>query len=102
MNRFFRQLGISTNWPILVAVGVLTAIGCVSIAADTTASVKMQLIFLAIGAVGMFLFQAINYQEIGRYAWPFYLIALGLTVYTVLPGMPRHGFGSVPNIKGAQ
>jgi rod shape determining protein RodA len=102
MNRFWQQLGIATNWPILVAVGVLTAIGCVSIAADATADVRMQLIFLAIGAVGMFLFQAVNYLEIGRYAWPFYLVSLLLVIYTVLPGMPRSGFGSVPNIKGAQ
>jgi cell division protein FtsW (lipid II flippase) len=102
MNRFWRQLGISTNWPILVAVAVLTAIGCISIAADETASVRMQLIFLGVGSIGMFLFQAVNYLEIGRYAWPFYIIALLLTLYTVMPGMPRHGFGSVPNIKGAQ
>ena len=102
MNRFWRQLGISTNWPILVAVAVLTAVGCISIAADETASVRMQLIFLGIGSIGMFLFQTVNYLEIGRYAWPFYTIALLLTLYTVLPGMPRHGFGSVPNIKGAQ
>ena len=102
MNRFWQQLGIATNWPILVAVGVLTAIGCVSIAADATADVHMQLIFLAVGAAGMFLFQAVNYLEIGRYAWAFYILALLLVIYTVLPGMPRSGFGSVPNIKGAQ
>jgi rod shape determining protein RodA len=102
MNRFWQQLGIATNWPILVAVGVLTAIGCVSIAADATADVRMQLIFLAVGAAGMFLFQAVNYLEIGRYAWTFYILSLLLVIYTVLPGMPRSGFGSVPNIKGAQ
>ena len=102
MNRFWAQLGIATNWPILVAVVVLTAVGCGSIAADATANVRMQLIFMAIGAVGMFVFQAVNYQEIGRYAWPFYIISLLLVIYTVMPGVPRHGFGSVPNIKGAQ
>ena len=102
MNRFWQQLGISTNWPILAAVSVLAAVGCISIAADATANVKMQLIFLAIGSAGMFVFQVVNYQEIGRYAWPFYFVSLLLTIYTVMPGMPRSGFGSVPNIKGAQ
>ena len=102
MNRFWAQLGIATNWPILVAVVVLTAVGCGSIAADATANVRMQLIFMAIGAVGMFLFQAVNYQEIGRYSWPFYFLSLLLVIYTVMPGVPRSGFGSVPNIKGAQ
>ena len=101
MNRFWRQLGIATNWPILVAVAVLTAIGCVSIAADASASVKMQLIFLGVGVMAMFLFQAVNYQQIGRYAWPFYMVSLLLVIYTVMPGMPRSGFGSVPSIKGA-
>ncbi len=102
VNRFWRQLGIATNWPILVAVAVLTAVGCGSIAADATANVRMQLIFIAIGAVGMFLFQVVNYQEIGRYAWLFYIVSLLLVIYTVMPGVRRSGFGSVPNIKGAQ
>jgi cell division protein FtsW (lipid II flippase) len=104
MNRFWQQLAIATNWPILVAVAVLTTIGCVSIAAtpDVTADVRKQLAFVAVGAVGMFLFQAVNYQVIGRYSWGFYIASLLLTLYTILPGMPRSGFGSVPAINGAQ
>src|SRR5690349_8240196 len=102
MNRFWRQLAIATNWPILVAVAVLTTIGCVSIAADPNADARNQLAFIAVGAGAMFLFQAVNYQVIGRYAWGFYIASLLLTLYTVLPGVPRAGFGSVPNIKGAQ
>ena len=102
MNRFWSKFGIATNWPILLGVTLLAAIGCVSIAADASASVRMQLTFIGIGAAGMFLFQAVNYQVIGRYSWPFYFFSLLLVIYTVLPGMPRGGFGSVPNIKGAQ
>ena len=102
MNNFWRQLAIATNWPILVAVAVLTAIGCISIAADATADVRKQLVFVAVGVVAMFLFQAVNYLQIGRFSWAFYVAAVVLTLYTVLPGMPRSGFGSVPNIKGAQ
>ena len=102
MNRFWQQLAIATNWPILVAVAVLTAVGCVSIAADPKADVKNQLVFVAIGSAALFLFQTINYLRIGRWAWGFYAVSLLLVIYTVMPGMPRSGFGSVPNIKGAQ
>jgi rod shape determining protein RodA len=98
MNRFWQQLAIATNWPILVAVAVLTAVGCVSIGDH----LKNQLVFVAIGSAALFLFQAVNYIEIGRWAWGFYAVSLALVLYTVLPGMPRSGFGSVPNIKGAQ
>jgi cell division protein FtsW (lipid II flippase) len=104
MNNFWRQLAIATNWPILVAVAVLTAVGCISIAAggDIHVDVRKQLVFVAVGVVAMFLFQAVNYLQIGRFSWAFYIAAVLLTLYTVLPGMPRSGIGSVPNIKGAQ
>jgi cell division protein FtsW (lipid II flippase) len=104
MQNFWRQLAIATNWPILVAVAVLTAVGCISIAAggDIHVDVRKQLAFVAVGVVGMFLFQTVNYLQIGRFAWAFYVSAALLTLYTVMPGMPRSGFGSVPNIKGAQ
>ena len=102
MNSFLEKLATATNWPILLSVAMLATIGCVSIAADASASVRMQLIFVAVGAAAMFAFQAINYTVIGRYSWPFYVASLLLVIYTVLPGMPRNGFGSVPNIKGAQ
>jgi cell division protein FtsW (lipid II flippase) len=101
-SRFLQQLRIATNVPILLSVAVLTIVGCVSIAADASASVRMQLIFVGVGAAAMVLFQTVNYLEIGRYAWAFYFLSLLSVIYTVLPGMPRTGFGSVPNIKGAQ
>jgi cell division protein FtsW (lipid II flippase) len=85
-------------------VAVLTAVGCISIAAggDVHVDVRKQLVFVAVGAAGMFLFQAVNYLQIGRFSWAFYVAAVLLTLYTVLPGVPRRGFGSVPNINGAQ
>jgi cell division protein FtsW (lipid II flippase) len=49
----------------------------------------------------MVLFQAVNYQTIGRLSWPFYLLSMLLIVYTILPGVPRSGFGGVPVINGA-
>ena len=45
--------------------------------------------------------QAINYQKIGRWSWPFYIVSAVLVLYTILPGVPRSGFGSVPVINGA-
>ena len=103
MPRLVRKLATATSWPILMAVLVLSAIGCVSIAAESsTLNIRKQLIFIAIGSAGMFFFQAVNYLEIGRYSWAFYSASLLLIIYTVAPGVPRTGFGSVPNIKGAQ
>lgn len=102
MNRFWQQLAIATNWPILVAVAVLTAMGCISIAADPKADATNQLVFIMIGSAALFLFQTVNYLVIGRWSWGFYAVSLMLVIYTVMPGVPRSGFGSVPNIKGAQ
>ena len=106
MNRFWRQLAISTNWPMLAAVAVLSALGIISIWADNQADARSdavkQLIFLAIGLTCMGLFQVVNYVEIGRYSWPFYGISLLLLIYTIAPGVPDHGIGGVPVIKGAR
>jgi len=49
----------------------------------------------------MLVFQAISYVKIGRWAWGFYVLSLLLLLYTVLPGVPERGFGSVPERNGA-
>jgi cell division protein FtsW (lipid II flippase) len=104
--QFRRHLAIATNWPILAAVAVLCALGLVSIWAhgqtDAQSDATKQLIFLGIGLVCLVLFQAVNYMEIGRYAWPFYFTSLALLIYTIVPGVPDHGIGGVPVIKGAR
>lgn len=97
----WQQLGIATNWPVLLAVAALCAIGAVSIWADAPTDGKKQLMFIAVGTTCMIVFQAVNYQIIGRFAWAFYVLAMLLMLYTVLPGVPRAGFGSVPVINGA-
>jgi cell division protein FtsW (lipid II flippase) len=97
----WQRLAIATNWPILVAIAVLCTLGVCSIWADSTADGKKQLLFIAIGAACMILFQAVNYLKIGQLSWFFYLLAMVLILYTILPGVPRRGFGSVPVIKGA-
>ena len=84
MRRLWEQLAIATNWPVLVAVAVLASVGCLSIYVTSQADGIKQLAFLGVSFVCMMLFQAVNYQEIGRWAWPFYFFSLALVGYTVL------------------
>jgi cell division protein FtsW (lipid II flippase) len=102
----WQQLGIATNWPVLLAIAVLATLGEISIWADSSpadghADGKKQLLFIAVATACMILFQAINYQKLGRLAWGFYILAMLLMLYTVLPGVPISGFGAVPVINGA-
>jgi cell division protein FtsW (lipid II flippase) len=89
LNALWRQLAIATNWPVLVAVTVLSALGVLSIWADTRGDNNpewiKQLIFLGIALGCMTLFQAIDYRTIGRFSWGFYLLSLLLLIYTVVP-----------------
>ena len=66
MNKLWQQLAIATNWPVLVAVTVLSLIGVVSIWADKPIDGEKQLIFLGVAFGCMMLFQAVNYLTIGR------------------------------------
>jgi rod shape determining protein RodA len=88
LNAFWKQLAIATNWPVLVAVAVLSTLGVFSIWADTRAATNpewpKQVIFLAVAIACMALFQAIDYRLIGRLAWVFYIVALLLILYTVI------------------
>lgn len=93
MNRLWQQLAIATNWPVLVAVAVLSTAGVVSIWADSPADGPKQLAFLGVAVAVMAAVQAVNYTILGRFAWPFYFFSLVLVVYTVagsyvaLPGV---------------
>ena len=84
MRKVWQQLAIATNWPVLVAVGVLSGLGVLSIwedKSDPGAGLK-QLVFLIISVVCMTLFQMVNYQKLGRFAWGFYVFSLALIAYT--------------------
>jgi len=102
MRKLWEQLAIATNWPVLVAVAILSAVGVLSIwvtdTTDTQAG-KKQLIFLGVGIVCMTLFQAVNYQTIGRWAWPFYAFSMMLVAYT-LAGAKIAGLPFVHETKG--
>ena len=105
MRRFWTQLAIATNWPVLAAVLVLSCLGSVSIwyysrLAPDPLNLHLhqgegakQLVYLAVAFGCMVLFQAVDYRVIGRWAWPFYVLSLGLVLYTLagkavhLPGI---------------
>src|SRR5688500_1549340 len=87
MNRIWQQLAIATNWPVLVAAGVLSALGVTSIWAEKPSDGTRQLVFLCVAVSCMALFQAVDYRKIGRLSWPFYLLSLLLVLYTVIGGI---------------
>jgi rod shape determining protein RodA len=93
MNKFWQQLAIATNWPVLVAVSVLAAAGAVSIWADSPGDGPKQLLFIFLGIGFLIAIQVLNYLRIGRYSWTFYFLSLLLVMYTVagrhvsLPGV---------------
>jgi rod shape determining protein RodA len=84
MSKLWQQLAIATNWPVLVAIGVLSALGLMSIWADTPAEGLRQLIFLGVAVACMALFQAVDYRLIGKLSWGFYVLSLLLILYTVI------------------
>ncbi|MCS7034241.1 MAG: rod shape-determining protein RodA [Phycisphaerae bacterium] len=90
-----------TNWPILVAALVLSAVGILSIWADSRADGSLegpkQLIYVCIGLMAMAAFQWIDYRRIGRFSWAIYLLAIGLIGYTLLGQVV-----SVPGVRGVK
>src|SRR4051812_20526636 len=84
MRKLWEQLAIATNWPVLVAVAILSALGVLTIwVTDKPAGMK-QLTFLGVSFICMMLFQAVNYQTIGRWSWPFYFFSMMLVAYTLV------------------
>ena len=101
MRRLWEQLAIAANWPVLASVLVLCMLGAVSIRAHDADEGNKQLMFAAVGLVGMGVFQAVNYQKIGRWTWPFYVGSLFLLIYTILPFTHGEGVLRVPYRNGA-
>lgn len=99
VSKLWQQLAIATNWPVLVAVAVLSSLGVISIWADKQDEGGKQLVFLAVAVGCMALFQAINYSKIGRFAWGFYIVSLLLIAYTVV-AEKVHGLPCCHEIKG--
>jgi rod shape determining protein RodA len=104
MNRVWAQLAIATNWPVLLAVAVLSTLGVMSIWADTRDQGTRQLIFLAVAVGVMAAMQSANYQILGRYAWALYIVSLGMVGYTLVGGIAEahgHPIPGVHSTKGA-
>jgi rod shape determining protein RodA len=104
MNRLWQQLGIATNWPVLVAVGVLSSLGLMSVWAKSPTDGVRHLVFLGVAVVSMALFQAVDYRKIGKLSWGFYVLSLLLVLYTVVGGALEVRGAPLPgvrNVKGA-
>ena len=110
MRRFWTQLAIGTNWPVLAAVLFLSCLGSVSIWAYSASTPDLlhrgegakQLLYLAVAGGCLFAFQAVDYRVIGRWVWPFYVISLALVVYTLLGGMAEGHGHPLPFVHGTK
>src|SRR3954470_1866507 len=80
MNKLLQQLGIATNWPVLVAVAVLSSLGLLSIWGVSETDGVRQLVFLGVSVSCMALFQAVDYRLIGKMSWGFYVLSLLLVL----------------------
>lgn len=104
-KRLWEQLAIGTNWPVLVAITVLSLVGIISIWSDRGPTGEShgpkQAAFLVIAFIGMAAFQAVDYRRIGRFAWGFYIVSLFLVAYTLLPFARGEGLLRVPYRGGA-
>lgn len=98
MNRIWQQLAIATNWPILAAVAVLSVLGVMSIWVGSPTDGPKQLVFLAVAVAVMGLLQTVNYLNVGRYAWPLYILSLILIGYTLLGAFAEKHGHSIPGV----
>jgi cell division protein FtsW (lipid II flippase) len=104
MNQLWQQLAIASNWPVIAAVTVLSALGVMSIWVDSPADGPKQLVFLAVAVAVMAVIQGVNYVILGRYAWVLFFISIILIGYTLLGGLAEKHFHTIPgvhSIKGA-
>src|SRR5688572_195956 len=103
MKKLLRQLGIATNWPVLVAIAVLGGLGLLTVWADSVRSgstdFKKHLAYLVVGVGCMAAFQGVNYQKIGRFATAFYALSLILILYTVVGATLATRGVAIPGIR---
>jgi cell division protein FtsW (lipid II flippase) len=98
MNRLWQQLAIASNWPVLLAVTVLSALGVMSIWVQSAADGTKQLVFLAVAVGVLAAMQAVNYLVLGRYAWLLYILSLMLIGYTLLGNFAQYHGHPIPGV----
>lgn len=98
MTRLWQQLAIATNWPVLLAVTLLSALGVMSIYTDLHTEGSRQLVFLAVAVTVLAAMQAVSYLFWGRYAWLLYCLSLILILYTVLGRVAEKHGHSLPGV----
>ena len=87
MNKLWQQLAIATNWPVLVAAGVLSALGMISIWAYDPVDGTRQVFFLCVAVAWQIAFLVIATDPI-RYR-PMMPVAL----LTMMPPRGPGGMG---------
>ena len=112
MRRFWTQLAIATNWPVLAAVAVLSLLGVLSIWAYSNSAIdpshlhagegRKQLLYLAIAFGCLVVFQAVDYRVIGHFVWPFYVGSLLLVCYTLVGGVAEGHGHRLPFVHGTK
>ncbi|MGA3067611.1 MAG: FtsW/RodA/SpoVE family cell cycle protein [Tepidisphaeraceae bacterium] len=98
MNRVWQQLAIATNWPVLAAVTLLSALGVLCIWSNSPADGEKQLFFVLVALAAMAAVQAINYLNLGRWAWGLYLLSLLLIIYTLLGAVAEQHHHPLPGV----
>jgi cell division protein FtsW (lipid II flippase) len=83
-RRLWERFAIATNWPVLASMAVLVALGLTTIWSVDADDGQRQAIYLGIAFACMIALQLVNYQKLGRFAWPFYLASFVPLLYTVL------------------
>ena len=61
-----------------------------------------QMLYLAVAFGCMVAFQAVDYRIIGRFVWPFYVLSLGLVVYTLVGGVAETHNHPLPFVHGTK
>ena len=97
-NRLWQQLAIATNWPVLAAVTLLSGLGVLSVWSNSPADGTKQLYFLFVALGAMLAVQAINYLNLGRWAWGLYVLSLLLIIYTLLGAAAETHHHSLPGV----